>query len=120
MAKHVKSTRKFTVDDLIEQHSKEIPNYEQLAEEERERMDIAQQIYDLRMEAGLTQTQLAKLVGTSTSVISRLEDTDYERHSMSLLRRIAAALGKRVRVRFVDAKFDPDIFCKPKSNSSAN
>ena len=34
--------------------------------------DVARKIYDLRTKAGLTQGQLAKLVGTSTSVISRL------------------------------------------------
>jgi hypothetical protein len=35
-------------------------------------------------------------------VISRLEDADYEGHSLPMLRRIAAALGKRVEVRFGD------------------
>jgi DNA-binding XRE family transcriptional regulator len=39
---------------------------------------VARKIYELRKQAGLTQQQLAKLVGTTTSVISRLEDADYE------------------------------------------
>lgn len=64
---------------------------------------IGQMIYDIRAEAGLTQKQLAELVGTDQAVISRLEDADYEGHTMSMLRRIAKALGKRVEVRFVDA-----------------
>jgi transcriptional regulator with XRE-family HTH domain len=51
--------------------------------------------------AGLTQGQLAKLVGTTQSVISRLEDADYEGHSLSMLRRIAAALHHRVELRLV-------------------
>jgi DNA-binding XRE family transcriptional regulator len=66
--------------------------------------DVARKIYDLRTKAGLTQGQLAKLVGTSTSVISRLEDADYEGHSLAMLRRIAAALNKRVEIRFVPVK----------------
>ena len=48
-------------------------------EEEREKLKIAGQIYDLRTQAGLSQAQLAKLVGTTQSVISRLEDADYMR-----------------------------------------
>jgi DNA-binding XRE family transcriptional regulator len=65
---------------------------------------VAHKIYELRKRAGLTQQQLAKLVGTTTSVISRLEDADYEGHSLAMLRRIASALNKRVELRFVSAK----------------
>lgn len=70
-------------------------------EEERANAEIARQIYDLREKAGLTQAKLAKLVGTTPSVISRLEDADYEGHSLSMLRRIAAALNQRVEIRFI-------------------
>lgn len=66
--------------------------------------DVARKIYDLRTQMGLTQGELAKLVGTSTSVISRLEDADYEGHSLAMLRRIATALNKRVEIRFVSVK----------------
>ena len=62
---------------------------------------IAQEIYDLRSKAGLTQKQLADLVGTAHSVISRLEDSDYHGHSLRMLQRISAALNRRVEVRFV-------------------
>ena len=58
-------------------------------------------IYELRMEAGLTQKELAKRVGTTQSVISRIEDADYEGHSLTMLQRIAAALQQRLEVRFV-------------------
>ena len=69
--------------------------------------DVARKIYDLRTQAGFTQSELAKLVGTATSVISRLEDADYEGHSVAMLRRIAAALNKRVEIRFVTLKEAP-------------
>ena len=68
---------------------------------ERENNDIAQQIYDLRMQAGLTQAQLAKKVGTTPSVICRLEDADYSGHSLTMLRRIASALQLRLEIRMV-------------------
>ena len=62
---------------------------------------VARQLHDLRAEAGLTQQQLADRVDTTASVICRLEDADYDGHSLSMLRRIAGALGRRVEVRFV-------------------
>ncbi len=70
-------------------------------EEARESASVARELYRLRIEAGLTQKELAKLVGTKSSAISRLENDDYEGHSLAMLRRIAAALGKRVEVRFL-------------------
>lgn len=70
-------------------------------EEARAGAAVARQIHALRTEAGLTQRQLAERVGTSHSAISRLEDDDYEGHSLSMLRRIGAALGQRVEIRFV-------------------
>jgi DNA-binding XRE family transcriptional regulator len=66
--------------------------------------DVARKIYDLRTKAELTQSELAKLVGTTASVISRLEDAEYEGHSLAMLRRIAAALNKRVEIRFVSVR----------------
>ena len=64
---------------------------------------VGQLIYDARVKARLTQKQLAKLIDSDQSVVSRLEDADYDGHSLSMLRRVAAALGKRVDIRFVDA-----------------
>ncbi|MGA2328337.1 MAG: helix-turn-helix domain-containing protein [Bryobacteraceae bacterium] len=70
-------------------------------DEARANEEIARKIRDLRGGAGLTQAQLAKLVGTTASVICRLEDADYQGHSLAMLRRIAAALSQRVEIRFV-------------------
>lgn len=70
-------------------------------EEERVNAEIARKICDLRETAGMTQAELAKLVRTTASVVSHLEDADYEGHSLPMLRRIAAALGQRVEIRFV-------------------
>lgn len=72
-------------------------------EQERLHAKVARQIYDLRTRAGLTQSQLAKKVKTTQSVISRLEDADYEGHSLSMLRRIAEVLGAQVDVDLIEA-----------------
>src|SRR5262245_40274394 len=70
-------------------------------EEEELNAAIAQATYDLRTEARLSQPGLAKLVGTQHSAIPRLEDADYEGHSLNMLRRIAEALGQRLEFRFI-------------------
>jgi transcriptional regulator with XRE-family HTH domain len=61
--------------------------------------EIGQLIYDARTKTGLTQKQLADRLGTTQSVISRLESADYEGHSLSMLRRIAEALGQKLELR---------------------
>jgi transcriptional regulator with XRE-family HTH domain len=57
----------------------------------------------LRTEAGLSTRALAALVGTKASVISRIEQADYEGHSLAMLRRVASALGRRVVISFPPA-----------------
>ena len=70
-------------------------------DETRANEEIARKILELRTGARLTQAQLAKLIGTTPSVVCRLEDADYQGHSLAMLRRIAAALNQRVEIRFV-------------------
>lgn len=83
------------------------PKRRALLEEERANAAIARQLCDFREAAGLSQRELARLVGTTASVICRLEDAGYEGHSLAMLRRIAAALKKRVEIRFLPVKHTP-------------
>ena len=75
-----------------------------LIREAKTNADIAQMIYDARMEAGLSQTALAELIGSKQQTISQLESADYEGHSLTMLRRIADALEQELVVQFVPAK----------------
>ncbi|MGD0361681.1 MAG: helix-turn-helix domain-containing protein [Bryobacteraceae bacterium] len=96
--------RKITADAVEILHSRFFdgkPERLKILEEARANEEIARKILGLRTKAGLTQTQLGRLVGTTASVICRLEDADYEGHSLAMLRRIAAALNQRVEIRFV-------------------
>lgn len=77
---------------------------EQAYEEEAINAEIARKIHELRTKAGLTQQELAGRIGTTKSVVCRLEDADYEGHSLSMLKKIAEALGKRVEIRFVSTR----------------
>ncbi|MBZ5627034.1 MAG: helix-turn-helix domain-containing protein [Acidobacteriia bacterium] len=89
---------------LYNRHIAGDPRREEEYEEEVINAEIARKIYQLRTKAGLTQQELAERVGTSKSAICRLEDADYEGHSLSMLKRIAEALDKRVEIRFLPAK----------------
>ena len=66
--------------------------------------EVAQMIYDARTKAGLSQHGLATLIGSKQSVIARLENADYEGHSLRMLQKIAAALGQRLELRFVSRR----------------
>jgi transcriptional regulator with XRE-family HTH domain len=65
-----------------------------------EAWDVALQIAALREKAGISQKELARKIHTSQQQISRLESPGYEGHSLSMLRRVADALGATVRVTF--------------------
>jgi transcriptional regulator with XRE-family HTH domain len=71
-----------------------------------EAWDVALQLVALRQQAGLSQKDLARLLKTSQQQISRLESPGYEGHSLSTLRRVAAALHARVRVVFDPQKVE--------------
>ncbi len=77
------------------------PERLKILEEARADDEVARKIFELRTKAGLTQSQLGKLIGTTASVICRLEDADYEGHSLAMLRRIATALNQRIEIRFI-------------------
>ena len=79
------------------------PELRKMIAEEALNVRVARMIFDARTRAGLTQTQLAELIATKQPVIARLEDADYEGHSLSMLQRIAEALGQRLEVSFVPA-----------------
>jgi len=74
------------------------PKMEALLRDERQRRRLASYIREMREAEGLTQADLAKRIGTTPSAISRLEDPDYDGHSLRTIRRIAGALGLGVEL----------------------
>lgn len=61
---------------------------------------LGQLIYDLRSNAGLSQRELATRMGTTQSVISRLEEGGGARNRIDTLARVATALGRHLVVSF--------------------
>ena len=77
-----------------------------------ESLEPGYQVARLRMQHGLTQAQLAELVGTRQPSIARLENGT-SAPSLSFLNKIAAALNAKIEVRFVAEpragyRVDPD------------
>jgi transcriptional regulator with XRE-family HTH domain len=61
---------------------------------------LGQLIYDLRTAAGLSQRALAERMGTTQSVISRLEEGGGARNRIDTLARVAVALDRHLVVSF--------------------
>jgi len=73
----------------------------ELIQQETVNVHVARLIYDARTQAGLTQEELAERIGSKQPVVARLEDADYEGHSLTMLQRIAEALNLILDIRFV-------------------
>ena len=87
--------------EIIDRMIGDDPEMRSMYEQAKVNVHVAQLIYDARTEAGLSQKELAEMVNTTQSVISRLEDADYEGHSLSMMNRIAQALNHNVVIDFV-------------------
>src|SRR5713226_4130275 len=95
--------RKDALDQLIDRFVDDDPERQAMLDEEIVNVEAAQLVYDLRKKAGLSQRELAKKVGTTASVICRMEQADYE-GSLPMLRRIAGALNRKLELRAVPIK----------------
>jgi DNA-binding XRE family transcriptional regulator len=79
------------------------PEFKAHYQEERQALKLAMKIAELREQQGLSQQQLAKLMGTSQQAISRIESGEYEGFTLKTLEKIAEATGMRVKIEFVAA-----------------
>ena len=75
------------------------PKYRKAYDELSEEFAIAQAMVEARKRAGLTQTEMAKRIKTTQSVIARLESGS-SLPSGRTLQRYARATGSRLEVRF--------------------
>jgi predicted transcriptional regulator len=80
------------LDDYVQKERKD-PDFKTEYDALEEEFTIAQEVIALRLEAHMTQKQLAERVGTSQPAIARLESGNYKNLSLAFLRRVARALG---------------------------
>jgi len=84
--------------EIVEQRIRKTATYRKTFARTLHQIDLALLVREMREEAGLTQTELAKRAGTTQSVIARLEDAEYTGHSLATLERIALACGMALRL----------------------
>jgi len=78
----------------------ENPKFRAVYDEVSMKMNIGEQIAQLRHEAKLSQVELARKVHTSRSAIARYESGDYDGYNVGTLTRIARALHKILKISF--------------------
>lgn len=93
--------KKDDLDRLMEKVLKEDPSFQEELDKAGRAWDIAFQIYGLRKKMGLTQTQLAKLVGTAQANIARIESADYTGYTLKTLEKVTRALKARLEIKIV-------------------
>ena len=75
------------------------PEFKKLYEESQPEVEIAKAVIRTRIENKITQKELAEKMNTTQSVISRVEQGKTS-PSISLLKRLAAALNTTLQVQF--------------------
>ena len=84
--------------EFVEQRARKSATYRKSFARTLQQVDLALLVREMREDAGLTQTEVARKVGTAQSVIARLEDAEYAGHSLTMLERIAAVCGVALKL----------------------
>ena len=91
---------------FVKERSRRSTTYRKTFARTLQQIDLALLVREMREGAGWTQVELAKRIGTTQSVIARLEDAEYTGHSLSMLERIAAVCGVTLKLH---AEKKPDF-----------
>ena len=92
--------------EIVERRARKSAIYRKTFERTLHQIDLALLVREIRENAALTQIELAKKVGTTQSVIARLEDAQYTGYSLTMLERVAAACGVPLKLH---AEKKPDF-----------
>lgn len=84
--------------EIVEHRMRKSATYRTNFARSLQQIDLALLVREMREDAGLTQTELAKKIRTTQSVIARLEDAEYTGHSLTMLERIATVCGVALKL----------------------
>jgi ribosome-binding protein aMBF1 (putative translation factor) len=84
--------------EITGQRARKSATYRKAFARSLQQIDLAVLIREMREDAGFTQAELAAKVGSTQSVIARLEDAEYTGQSLQMLQRIATACGVALRL----------------------
>ncbi|HLY60702.1 MAG TPA: helix-turn-helix transcriptional regulator [Terriglobia bacterium] len=90
----------------VERRARKSATYRKTFARTLHQIDLALLYREMREGSGLTQAELARIAGTTQSVIARLEDAEYAGRSLAMLERVAAACGVTLKLR---AEKGPDF-----------
>jgi transcriptional regulator with XRE-family HTH domain len=76
------------------------PNYEQNKADARAEIELWEQVILLREKSGLTQSQLAEILGVTQSRIAKMEKEGYDSYSIATLRKVASATNHTLKIVF--------------------
>lgn len=113
MARKYDSPIGATHSESMEKRARKSAVYRAPLEEQQPYEQFARLVIRKRMQLGLTQEELAKRMGTSHSVISRLESGKH-RFSFATMRKLAKALDTHLVYGFQDEAPDPGSRRTPK------
>jgi transcriptional regulator with XRE-family HTH domain len=80
-----------------------LPRFPGLREAAERRREVVRRLVGVRQELGLSQTAVAARMGTSQSVVARLESGDLDMR-LSTLERYAAAVGSELVIELADPR----------------
>lgn len=92
--------------EFVQKRARKSATYRKSFTRALQQVDLAMLVREMREDAALTQAELARKVGTTQSVIARLEDAEYTGHSLTMLERVAAVCGVALKLR---AEKKPDF-----------
>ncbi len=95
--------------EIVEQRARKSATYRKTFARTLHQIDLALLVREMREDAGMTQAELARKIGTTQSVIARLEDAEYTGHSLAMLERIATACGVNLKLH---AEKKPNFDCE--------
>jgi len=98
MNKNKKNKVMIDFDEILKQELKN-PEFRKYYDEYGRQLEIAYQILQLRKKKKMSQTQLAKKIGTKQSNIARME-AGQQNFSVDILGKIAEALDCNVKIEF--------------------
>ena len=95
-----KNGRRVDLKKWIESERAKNKDFREAYDVARTSTEIARKLAKLRESKGLSQAAIAKMLKTSQAAISRLENPDYQGHSVRMIVRYAKALGQEVAISF--------------------
>jgi ribosome-binding protein aMBF1 (putative translation factor) len=84
--------------DYVRARMKRSARFRHAYRRNRHKVDLAILVAQMREAAGLSQAELAARIGTAQPVIARLENAEYDGHSLKMLEKIATACGVTLKL----------------------